>query len=357
MTAPIVPYRAAVTVVTTGGSPVVAIFGGVAGGLIVNPSNVADQGVSPVEPLYVDLVGPAALAETATTYEVQPGQWFVVPAGQTTNVSVNAKTSGHQFSAIVLQPPTQFPPTPQPGPFPPAEQTTVLEIIPSYLYQQYQDDDDLQAFVASYNQIAQEYLDWLNDTPLPIYTDASISGPLLDWVAQGLYGIVRPSLSSGRNRNVGPYNTWTFNSIPFDGDKVVGAQNVTVTTDDIFKRIITWNFWKGDGRVFNIAFLKRRIMRFINGANGAAPNVDQTYQVSITFGVANQVNITLVNKVGKLGKSMVYDTWTFNSRVFNQAAVTTQALTPLPNAAILQEALQSGALQLPFQFSNVVVTI
>jgi len=356
--APVVPYRAAATEVVVGGQPVVAIFGGALGAAIANPSNPADQGIAVVETLFVDPSGaPAALTETATTFALEPGQTWIAPANQSSSVSVNAKTSGHKFSAYVVQPKTQFPPTPQPGPFPPTEPTTIQGIIPSYLYQEYADDDDLQAFVASYNTIAQEYLDWLNGTPLPVYTDPSISGPLLDWVAEGLYGSVRPSLSSGKNRNVGPYNTWTFNFLPFDGDRIVGSQNVTVTTDDIFKRILTWNFWKGDGKVFNIRYLKRRIMRFVNGANGAAPNIDQTYQVSVTFGVANQVNITLVAKVGKLSKSTTYDTWTFNSRAFDQDVVTSQTLTPLPNAAILQEALQSGALQLPFQFSNVVVTI
>jgi hypothetical protein len=358
MAAPrVVPYRAAHTEVATGGKPVIAVFGGVAGGVLLNPSTPADQGLAVVEVLYVDPTGaPAAAAETDTTFPLQPGQWWFIPAGQATDVSVNAKSSGHKFSAYVLQPTTQHPPMPQPGLFPPAGPVVVQDVIPSYLYRQYADDEDLQAFVASFNALAQEYLDWLNETPLPIYTDSSIFGLLLDWVAEGLYGQTRPALASGRNRDVGPYDTWQFNTIAYDQHKVVGSGNVTVTTDDIFKRIITWNFWKGDGKTFNIRWLKRRIMRFMNGLNGSAPNVDQTYQVGVTFGIGSQVNITLVAETGKLTLSSAYDTWKFNTRAFNQDKVTTQSIAPLPNAIILAEAIRSGALQLPFQFTYVVVT-
>ncbi|HET8686956.1 MAG TPA: hypothetical protein VFM18_09875, partial [Methanosarcina sp.] len=41
--------------------------------------------------------------------------------------------------------------------------------IKSYLYQEYQDDLDLQAFVNAYNAYTQSYVDWYNQTALPIY--------------------------------------------------------------------------------------------------------------------------------------------------------------------------------------------
>lgn len=35
------------------------------------------------------------------------------------------------------------------------------DIIKSYLYTQYNDDDDLQAFVSAYNSMAQEIYAWM----------------------------------------------------------------------------------------------------------------------------------------------------------------------------------------------------
>ena len=37
--------------------------------------------------------------------------------------------------------------------------------IKSYLYQEYAQDNDLQAFVDAYNAIAQGYQDWFNANP------------------------------------------------------------------------------------------------------------------------------------------------------------------------------------------------
>ena len=61
----------------------------------------------------------------------------------------------------------------------PTQTSGLLEqIIPMYLYQQYADDSDLQAFVSTFNTLAQGYLSWFTDfyqaTPLgfthpPIY--------------------------------------------------------------------------------------------------------------------------------------------------------------------------------------------
>jgi hypothetical protein len=56
------------------------------------------------------------------------------------------------------------------------------QVIPSYLFLEYSDDQDLQAFVASFNSLAQGYLDWFRNTPLGLYTSPNITGPLLDWI-------------------------------------------------------------------------------------------------------------------------------------------------------------------------------
>jgi hypothetical protein len=352
--APVSLYPGAASAVRAGGVPIVAIYGGVAGGFVTNPQRAVDQGLPVVEILFVDPVNPAALVETATTVALQPGQTYVVTAGQTTNVSVNAASSGHRFSAVVVQPKTQFPPTPTPGPFPPAGPTTIARTIPSYLYEQYADDDDLQAFVASYNAIAQQYLDWINQVGLPVYTGPQIAAALLDWVAQGLYGVRRPALSSGRNRYLGPLNTWQFDQIPLNAVRTIGPQNVAATSDDVYKRIITWAFFKGDGRVFNVRWLKRRIMRFALGASGAPINPDNSYLVSVTFGLGNQVNIRFLRGTRTITGGALYNRFFFNQKRYDEIDSFFASFTPIPNAAVLKAAIDSGAVETPFQFTYVV---
>ena len=354
MTTQVIISPLASSVVTAGGVSVVAIYGPMIGGQIVNPYYAVDQGIAVAENLYIDLVNPASLGISTTTFVLQPGQSFTVPANQTTNVSVNALTAGHQFSGYVISSIVPYPPTPTPGPFPPPGPTSVSKTIPSYLYKEYDDDEDCQAFVSAFNAMAQQYVDSFNQIELPIYTSPTISGPLLDWVLTGLYGIPRPALSSGRNRNIGPFNTYVMNSIPFNTQQLIGPQNVTVVSDDIYKRIATWNFFKGDGKYFDVRWLKRRIMRFVLGVDGADVDVDQTYQISVTFGVGNQVNITLLGGTRTLTGGTLFNRFLPNSMAFNTAITVFDLLTPIPNAEILKEAIDSGVLQLPFQFKWVV---
>jgi hypothetical protein len=224
--------------------------------------------------------------------------------------------------------------------------------IPSYLYIQYDDDDDLQAFVASYNRMAQEYVSWFAEVNLPVYT--GLTGQLLDWVAAGLYGQNRPLLPSGRNSNLGPLNTFAFNVLPFNGRKKIEPTNFYATTDDVFKRIITWNFFKGDGRTFSVRWLKRRIMRFLAGENGVNFNVDNTYQISVSFGIHPQVNIRILNGVRNLLGGAIPNRCAFNTKRLNQLDTEFVSFAPLTYAPILQAAINSGAVQLPFQYDWVV---
>lgn len=349
MTAPVTLYKGAQSSIRVGGTPETVMFGPVQGGIITNPSTPAEQGLSDVEVLFVDVVGPADTKETATTLVLQPGQSYFVTPGQSTNVSVNAVSTGHRFTAVVYQTPTPYPPTPQPGPFPPAGPTTVLNIIPSYLYVQYNDDPDLQAFVAAYNTMAQDYLDWFNNVNLPVYT--GLSGALLDWVAQGLYGMVRPSLPSGRNLDKGPLNTYAFNTLGYNSRKSVGPANVTVTSDDLFKRIMTWNFYKGDGKTVTVRWLKRRIMRFLIGTAGSAPNIEQTYNISVTFGAPNIVSIRLTIGTRRIDGGALYNRFGLNAMPYNALRTTfIPATDHLPNETVLKEAIAAGVLQLPFQY-------
>jgi hypothetical protein len=214
------------------------------------------------------------------------------------------------------------------GAFPPPTPPT-LKIIPSYLYEQYADDENLQAFVDSFNGLSQEYLDWLNAVNLPIYTGDMIAGDLLDWVAQGLYGIKRPVVSFSQFDVIGPFNTYQLNTLGFNVQKNVGSSTLFTVTDDIFKRVITWNFYKGDGSQTTINWLKRRIMRFLRGTNGADPGIDNTYQVSIVMTGPQAMKISLINA----------------------------GLYPMTYAPILQALILANLLPLPFQFTYSVVIV
>jgi len=197
----------------------------------------------------------------------------------------------------------------------------LTKTINSYLYVQYNDDDDLQAFVAAYNDLSQQYVDWFNTISLPVYTGPLIVGDLLDWVALGLYGFRRPTLTSGTTRPVGLLDTYLFNTMMLDASARIGATAFSSINDDMFKRIITWGFYKGDGRAFTTTWLKRRIMRFLIGVNGTAPNVADTSQISVTYAAGNAVNIVIAN-----------------------GAFDTSA------APILIQAINQGICELPFQY-------
>lgn len=203
----------------------------------------------------------------------------------------------------------------------------LTQIIPSYLYVQYQDEpaptpaanssyavggwgvatiavtgrgpvadppSDLQAFVNAYNSLAQGYLDDINSLSLPVYTLQS--GAMLDWVALGLYGVNRPSLSTGTSYTpLGVYNTVPYNVTAYSQDIKGGTYTNYVVTDDHFKRILTWNFYKGDGFQFSIPWLKRRVKRFLYGFDGIDFPIGETYQVSVTKPSANSFTIHVPN--------------------------------------------------------------
>jgi hypothetical protein len=104
---PVTPVAGAASVVTVGGTPVIAVAAGPNGGFIQNPVSAADQGNLPAaEDLVINPVGAAASPTVAggvngTNFRIPPGGiWQLIP-GQTTNTSVNAATGGHKFSVVV----------------------------------------------------------------------------------------------------------------------------------------------------------------------------------------------------------------------------------------------------------------
>lgn len=142
-------------------------------------------------------------------------------------------------------------------------------VIPSYLYWEYSDDQDLQAFVTTFNSLTQGYLDWFKNTPLGLYTSPNINGPLLDWIGQGVYGIPRPVLSTQTTVVRAGYNEFPYNTDPYDYLSRSSSGTAQLASDDIYKRMMTWNLYRGDGQMFTMGWLKNRINRFINGANGS----------------------------------------------------------------------------------------
>lgn len=141
--------------------------------------------------------------------------------------------------------------------------------IPAYPFREYADDDNIRSFFDMFNVASQQYLDWFNQVGLPYYP--GLSGELLQWVGIGLYGVpYYNALQSSSTPAVGPLNTANLNTIPLDFYSFP-TETFFQVTDDVYKRIITWNFYKGDGKRFCPRWLKRRIMRFIVGTNGIDP--------------------------------------------------------------------------------------
>jgi hypothetical protein len=190
--------------------------------------------------------------------------------------------------------------------------------LPAYLYQQYNNDPDLLAFFTAYNNISQDLLNQTNNLNLPIYTN--LNAPLLDWVALSIYGVVRPSLSQivTTGSANGVYDTQAYNVMGYSINSSTITNNFYIVTDDYFQRILTWNFYKGDGFQYNTRWLKRRIARFLYGVNGTdIPSVNDIYNVSVSY---SDSNITI----------------------------------HIPNtsiAPIFQSALLTGALNVPFQYN------
>lgn len=167
------------------------------------------------------------------------------------------------------------------------------EIIKSYPYTDYMDDENVTAFFMAYNKLAQEIYDWMVNSRLPVFIGVFNAGDQLKWIAYGIYGQTPPSMVTSKRLVYGPYNTITFNQLAYNVRQRVTKNSQVTTSDDVFKRIMTWNFYKGDGVTFSIPWLKRRVRRFLEGVDGTDINNDQQYGVSVALDGSGGINIIL----------------------------------------------------------------
>jgi hypothetical protein len=267
--------------------------------------------------------------------------------------------------------------------------TGLTKEIPSYLYQEYSDDEDLQGFVDAQNACQQDYVDTFNALNLPIYTGPIVAGKLLDWVGAGLYGMNRPALQSGLPNQLGPLNTWGPNwLVPINELFQLAPGDIVITDDDLYRRILTWHLFKGDGNYFSIRWLKRRVWRFLYGTNGTTPEyavdpmlnytphpggfadkddafIADTSQISISFGVHKNITIrfvlghrtvtggALLNAFGPNGFGPAFGVSPprYAPVPLNDLETTYVHYPPLPYMSLFKEALDSGVLEVPYQFN------
>jgi hypothetical protein len=155
-------------------------------------------------------------------------------------------------------------------------------IIPAYAYQQYADDINVVAFFNAYNQIAQSYLSWFNQTPLAVYTSPQVTGQLLDWIGNGIYGIPRPVFSTlSTIASFADINDFAINTLALNSSSFSETGTAIVANDDFYKRTITWFTYAGDGHLFSAMVLRKRIARFLYGVNGTDITLTQAQNVSL----------------------------------------------------------------------------
>jgi hypothetical protein len=140
----------------------------------------------------------------------------------------------------------------------------------------------------------------------------------------GLYGIARPGLpANAGSPDVGPVNTFGANQIPINSYTEGASDTYISVNDDFFRRILTWDLYRGDGDFASTPYLKRRINRFLNGINGTDVSDNTTYEVSIVPTDVRKWTITVPSTTAGL---------------------------------IFKNAVDAGILALPFQAQWTVVT-
>lgn len=211
----------------------------------------------------------------------------------------------------------------------------------AYPYDEYSDDENVGAFFNAYNQLAAGYLQWYQQTQMAIYTQSTVTGKLLDWVGNNLYGVTRPIIPNQLSL-VGPVNTTAVNAQAVNAAYVQQGL-ASYVSDDIYKRMLTWVLYKGDGQQMSLIWIRRRIARFLYGANGGDITVD---------------------KIANVGLALSSDEWTgawdtaiFNTLQFNEMrtlpprVVTATIPSGTGASSTFQQLVQAGMVPFPFQLS------
>ena len=214
-------------------------------------------------------------------------------------------------------------------------------VIPAYVYDQYSDDENVQGFFEVLNAMAQGYMEWFNQTPLPLYTNPNINGPLLDWVGNSLYNIPRPVISDVQQVVKGALATVPLTALPIAGFQISESGTSAIATDDVYKRVLTWFMYRGDGMQMTVEWLRRRIARFIYGINGT----DLTDIGLISTVSLSQVNSQSGGVMGNGVMGLMVMGLAFNKVLHKVVA----NLPSYPMSSVLQELVNTGVIPLPFQ--------
>lgn len=228
----------------------------------------------------------------------------------------------------------------------------LTDIIPAYIYKQYQDDENILAFADGINSLSQEYLDWFNQTPMGVYTNSNVAGALLDWVGNNLYGLFRPTISTSSITSSGELGTNTLGTHTIGTLTVTNSGTAQVANDDIYKRLMTWFLYRGDGVQMSVEWVRRRVARFIYGAYGA----------DIDVGLITNVGIALPTDSTTLGStnSFAVNTQAVNTSVPITITQSHALVITVPNIAMgntFQTLFNGNYLPLPFQVNFKVVLV
>jgi hypothetical protein len=226
---------------------------------------------------------------------------------------------------------------------------TLQKIIEAYPYGQFSDDPDIQAFFAGLNTTAQGYLSWFTQNPLSVYTLGNINGALLDWVGEGVYGIERPVISSVASKVTGAYDTKTYDASPYGVRKVTSYGSVAIVNDDIYKRVLTWHLYLGDGRQMSVQWLRRRIARFIYGTNGTDIPADDFQKIWIQRSPAARSGSFVTGPYN----TQAYDTSSSTKRLTRHSMQI--GLHTGQISQVFNQLLSQGDLAVPFQIKFNVI--
>ena len=160
-------------------------------------------------------------------------------------------------------------------------QQPIQNVPRAYPYDQYSDDPNVSAFFTAYTQIAQGYLQWYNQNCLGLYTGQS--GPLLDWIGPNLYGLPRPVVGTQSQTQQGAIGTFASGTQAIGINKITRNDTAQSVSDDIYKRYLTMWLYMGDGKQMSIDWIRRRVARFLFGANGSDIPVQDIQQVSVAI--------------------------------------------------------------------------